>query len=78
MQGVLVDTADGKYLLAGDAIPKYENWEGNPNFKHYKHIIPGIHYNIEDVYRSYDKIERMGAKILPGHDSKVFEKKMYP
>jgi len=77
-QGVLIDTADGKYLIAGDSVPLFENWEGNPNYKHYKHIIPGIHYNIADAYRSYERIEKLGVKVLPGHDKRVFAKKIYP
>src|SRR5262249_42586222 len=33
MQGVSVATAGGAYLIAGDAVPLYENWEGDAHLR---------------------------------------------
>lgn len=75
-QGVLVNTTDGKYLIAGDVISTYANWEGDSL---YKHIPVGIHINVQDCYRDYEKIEKLGVKmVFPGHDPRVFEHKSYP
>ena len=74
-QGVLVDTTDGPYLIAGDCVPLYENWQGR---EHEKHIPSGVHTELGSYYRSLQKIEEIGAQILPGHDMRIFEKSVYP
>ncbi len=74
-QGVLVNTAGGRYLIAGDTLNFFENWEGKGFFEH---IAPGIHYNVADCYQTFAKIKKIGAHILPGHDSRVFEHAAYP
>lgn len=63
-QGVLVSTAEGPYLIAGDLVTYPENWE--------RREPPGICNSVTDVYRSYEKIERLGAVVLAAHDPKVF------
>jgi Zn-dependent hydrolases, including glyoxylases len=74
MQGVLVDTSDGKYLIASDLVPLFENWEPlgqNP--------LPNSNlYDLRDYYNSFDRMVAIGAKVLPGHDPKVFEYSEYP
>jgi N-acyl homoserine lactone hydrolase len=74
-QGVLVDTIDGPYLIAGDCVPLYESWKGN---EHEKHIPSGVHTDIYSCYQSFEKLEEIGATILPGHDMRIFEKSVYP
>lgn len=73
-QGVLVAAQTKRYLIAGDCIGSYANWEGT---RDQKHIVGGVHVNLRDYYATYEKIERMGVEILPGHDMRVFEKKAY-
>jgi N-acyl homoserine lactone hydrolase len=71
-QGVLVDTAKGKYFIAGDTVGLFECWEINP------HVPSGIFVNLEDYYHSINRIEELADYVLPGHDGKVFEKPFYP
>ncbi len=74
IQGVLVNTTDGEYLLASDCINLYENWE--------KQIIAGIHSDLRAYFDTYKKIKSLEIerkiKIIPGHDMKVLEQKMFP
>ena len=74
-QGVLVETVDGPYLIAGDCVPLYESWQGR---EHEAHIPSGVHTDLDSCYRSFKKIEEIGATILPGHDMRLFEKTVYP
>src|SRR5690348_4830261 len=55
MQGVLVNTAVGRYLIASDCVGLFENWTGNGV---YKHIPSGIHHSLDDYYRTFCKMER--------------------
>ncbi len=76
LQGVLVNTTDGKYLLANDCINLYENWEKVPR------VVSGLHSDLKACFATYAKIERLereqGIKILPGHDEKVLRAERYP
>ena len=74
-QGVLVDTTAGRYLIASDAVGSYDNWIGE---KHMKHIPPAIHVDLNDCYRSFEKMDRICDFVLPGHDMRVFDHKVYP
>lgn len=74
-QGVLIETIDGPYLIAGDSVPLYESWQG---LEHEAHIPSGVHTDLSSCYQSFNKIEETGAKILPGHDVQIFEKSVYP
>jgi glyoxylase-like metal-dependent hydrolase (beta-lactamase superfamily II) len=73
-QGVLVEAKSGRFLIAGDACPLFENWRGR---FHQKYIPPGIHVNLFDCYQTFEKLEALGAKILPGHDKEVLETLCY-
>lgn len=74
-QGVLVETEEGPYIIAGDCIPLYENWNGD---RHEKHIPSGVHTDLFSCYQSFKKLEEIGAVILPGHDIHIFDKPVYP
>lgn len=79
LQGVLVHTCDGEYLLASDCINLYENWKGNAENRH---IVGGIHTDLKAYYETYVKIEKLEQeehiKIIPGHDMEVLEHGVYP
>lgn len=59
-QGVLVETINGKFLIAGDIIGRKENWE--------RKLLSGIAHNKEDYLKSFEKIESLSAQVLPSHD----------
>ena len=71
-QGVSVQTAKGKYFIAGDAVGLFECWETVP------HVPSGLYVNLVEYYDSMEKIERVADFVLPGHDGKVFDKPIYP
>lgn len=66
LQGVLVDTAQGRMMLASDHCPLYENYE--------KDIPTGIVHSLEDWYRSTARIRELAVGIYPGHDIRVLSK----
>lgn len=70
LQGVLVATAAGPYLIASDHCPLYANYE--------QRIPTGIIHDLEAWYRSTGRIAALGATVLPGHDMKVLDKPSYP
>lgn len=71
-QCVMVDTEDGLYAICGDFINLYDWWESTPK------KAGAIHVDLAAYYRSFRKLERTGAKILPGHDYRVLEHECYP
>lgn len=76
IQTVVVDTARGRYLLATDTVPLYENWDsGNPALPHLPNTI---HVGLVEYFESFRKLERLGGTVLPGHDPKVLEQEVYP
>ena len=73
MQCIVVDTKIGKYILGGDLITLFENWEAVP------HIPNGVHYDLEVMLESLEKIDRIDGIVLPGHDQEVFNRStIYP
>lgn len=71
-QSVIVDTADGPYIIAGDLIALYECYEHEPMFYN------GIHIDLREYSESLQKVKRVGGFVLPGHDYKVFLNPCYP
>lgn len=69
-QGVLVDTAKGRYLIAGDCVDTYENWEGDDEVTHFP---SGYITNIIDYEASFKKIESLECEVIPSHDIRVLE-----
>ena len=73
MQCVVIETGAGKYILGGDLITLFENWEAEP------HIPNGIFYDLNTMLESMDKIDRINGTVLPGHDGEVFNRSIvYP
>jgi len=71
MQGVLVDAAERRYFIAGDTFGLFRNLESDPP------LISGIYVDMRMYYESIGKMSKLEAFILPGHDSKVFDRKVY-
>jgi N-acyl homoserine lactone hydrolase len=73
MQCVVVETGAGKYILGGDLITLFENWEAEP------HIPNGVFYDLNIMVESMEKIDRINGTVLPGHDGEVFNRSIvYP
>jgi len=63
-QAVLVDTEDGTYCIAGDAVMSYENLEHD--------LPPGFHVHVDHSMDSMDLLRQRATHILPSHDYKLF------
>jgi len=76
-QGVLVDTASGPHLLAGDLVPLRENWPGDGT-----RIPNGNHTDLYACERSFRRlatlVDTLGATVVPSHDPRVFDRPSYP
>jgi N-acyl homoserine lactone hydrolase len=64
-QGVLVQGGATSYLVAGDTVNTYADWEGNESLRH---IPPAVHTSLLDCFDSFDRIERLGCEVVPSHD----------
>lgn len=72
MQCVVVETTEGKYILAGDLVLSFEDWEAVPR-------IPNpVNYDPDLILESLKKIERMNGTVLMAHDDKIFAQVVYP
>ena len=74
-QGVLVNTNNGKYLLAGDNLNLFENIDTSEKREH---TIAGNYYSLPEYVQSLDKMNSLYDHILPGHDMKLFDYPKYP
>ena len=71
-QQVLVETEKKRILIAGDNISFFKNLEQDPP------LISGYYVDLKAYYKGLEKMARLKADvILPGHDSRVFEKEFY-
>ena len=75
IQGVAVETSEGPWVIAGDTVPLYENWQGDHLLDH---IPGGVFQNLFDYFSSLKKLEPFGNRILPSHDPQVLQHKRYP
>jgi len=75
-QSVLVETAEGPILVAGDILPYFDNWTGRWG---YKHIPSGImEAGLHEYYACFERIEELHpVVVLPGVDPKVAEREVY-
>ena len=73
MQCVVAETRGGKYILGGDLITLFENWEADPP------VPNGVYYDLGLIKQSLEKIRRIQGTVLPGHDQEVFNRgPVYP
>jgi N-acyl homoserine lactone hydrolase len=74
-QAVVVETAKGPYVIAGDTITHFEHMavpDGDP-------FLPGSFYvDLREYYQSLSRLKNLNACILPGHDMLVLKKHTYP
>jgi N-acyl homoserine lactone hydrolase len=63
-QAVIVDTADGSFCIAGDAISTYRNIDDD--------LPPGYHVNVDQSMDSMDRLRERTDFLLPSHDYEVF------
>lgn len=78
MQGVLVNTEAGRYLLPGDQVNLYEQLEAGPVLPY---VISGIHTSVTDCMESMEKILTLmaeGVTVLPSHDDRITAHRCYP
>ncbi len=76
IQGVAVETDAGVHLIAGDNVPLYDNWQGDPPML--PHIPSTLHVNLEDYFASFAKMERVADVVLPSHDRRVLAHPSWP
>lgn len=65
-QSIVVSTAEGNCIIAGDHIPIYDSYE--------KRIPNKIIHDPKDWYASCERLAQIGGKLLPSHDWSIFEK----
>ncbi len=79
MQGVLVTTAAGPYLLAADCVNLYENLDGTGVLPY---TVSSIHTDLKAYCVSMEEIQRMvredSVAVIPGHDELVLRYSEYP
>jgi N-acyl homoserine lactone hydrolase len=73
-QGVLVETAGGRYLIAGDCLYLYENWEGDDQVDH---IPVGLYTDLVAYDESLRKIESLDCQVIPSHDFRVLDRQPF-
>lgn len=78
---IAVETADGPYVFAGDAVACYENLQGNPA-KNQKYLMLGIFVDMFAAWKSFDDIMEMANgkmdHVFPGHEKAILEHDHYP
>ena len=79
--GVVVDTAKGPHVIAGDAVPQYGNLEGSPE-EHLSYLISGFFTDMRAMWKSFERIDEIVkgdlSRVIPGHDPRIFQKERYP
>jgi N-acyl homoserine lactone hydrolase len=73
-QGVLVECAERRYLLAGDCVYTYENWRGDAEATH---IPAGLYTDLIEYEASFRKIEGLDCEVIPSHDIQVLERRVF-
>ncbi len=79
--GVVVDTVDGPYVIAGDSVPHYENLMGAPE-ERLPYLMAGVYTDMLAMWNSFEIIDEIVRhdiyKVIPGHEPLVFKKERYP
>jgi N-acyl homoserine lactone hydrolase len=73
-QGILVETNGGRYLIAGDCIDSYHNWEGDAALSH---IPSGGLTDLVAYMESFKRIEQLDCEVIPSHDQAVVERRVF-
>ena len=72
-QGVVVSAAGRDWLIAGDCVSCYGNWEGDERARH----IPSAYTDMGAYMASFGKIERLGCGVIPSHDFRVIDQRTF-
>ncbi|GAB3597015.1 N-acyl homoserine lactonase family protein [Microbacterium tumbae] len=64
-QGVLVETRAGRFLIAGDTVNRFEDWEGDGAGGH---TPPALIHSPAEWAASARRIEGLGCAVIPSHD----------
>jgi N-acyl homoserine lactone hydrolase len=75
-QAVVVETASGPIVIAGDMLPYFDNWTGRWGLEH---IPSGIfEASLHDYYACFERIKQIDpVAVLPGVDPRLAEKEIY-
>ena len=74
-QSVLVETQQGNIAIAGCMVPTFENW---PDSDTDAYLPSSLFVDLEQYWKSLQRLDRISDLILPGHDPKVFSQRQYP
>ena len=72
-QSVAVETSQGAWVIAGDTVPTYANWQTDG-----EKIPSCLTQDLYVYYNTLNRLKKFGNNLLPGHDAKVLEHKVYP
>ena len=79
--GVVVETDDGPYVFAGDAVPQFGNLKGAPE-EGLRFLMSGVYTDMVAMWKSMELIDDIVGhdldRVLPGHENLVFRKPRYP
>lgn len=73
-QGVVVEAASRRYLIAGDCVDLYENWAGDDEADH---VPSGFFTDIVAYAESLSRIEKLGCEVIPSHDPQVVDRRTF-
>jgi glyoxylase-like metal-dependent hydrolase (beta-lactamase superfamily II) len=76
-QSVSIRSEKGVMVIAGDAVFVEENMKGSAD-EHLEFIPIGRYINYFDMWSSLKEIKKRADLVLPGHDIRVFNRKVYP
>jgi len=78
---VLLETADGPYIIAGDVVYLFKALNPDP-IKKLPFTIPAVYTDIFAIWESIEKmlylVDGERKRVLPGHDHLVFQQNRYP
>jgi N-acyl homoserine lactone hydrolase len=78
---VLLETADGPYVIAGDIVMQIEALDPEPD-KKLPFNVPGVYTNLIEIWNSIqgilDLVDGERKRVLPGHDHRVLQQERYP
>lgn len=73
-QGVVIETGQARYLLAGDCVNLYRNWHGDGTLRH---IVNGSLMDLRAHLESYARIEELEVEVIPSHDPLVLDREVF-